>query len=91
MEALMDMLSVLQVPAQAWLQGLQQGLQQLQLVTRDLQLVAAAAADAEGNPEAHLQLEVYTKSTIPGQQAILGSLAAPATSLYLCNGRTLTL
>ena len=87
----MDVLSVLQAPAQAWLQGLQQGLEQLQLVTRDLQLVAAAAAAAEGNPEAHLQLEVYTKSSIPGQQVILGSLAAPAISLYLCSGQTLVL
>ncbi|KAK9833665.1 hypothetical protein WJX74_002204 [Apatococcus lobatus] len=50
-----------QAVAQAWLQGLQQGLQQVQLVTRDLQLVAAAAADAESNPEACLQLKETSK------------------------------
>ena len=54
------MLSVLQGIARAWLLSVQQGLQQLQLVTRDLQLVATAAADAESNLEAHLQLKVLT-------------------------------
>ena len=41
-----------------WLLVLQRGLHELQLVSRDLQYVAAAAADAESNSEACVQLKV---------------------------------
>ncbi len=41
-----------------WFVVLKHGLHELQLVVRDLQYVAAAAADAESNPEARVRLKV---------------------------------
>ena len=60
----------MQALLQDWMLVLQQGLHELQMVTRDLHYVAAAAADAEGNAEACTHRKVgLLKCTIPHDAA----------------------